>query len=768
MNKSILWVLLLASSLQTSWAFSLAGPVGNGGDNWQVPVIGYGPPTSLVGPKNIGEEFRRNVPVVYYTYDANFFGYFGTAGAASIDGTMTILNALTNVDKYSSQLSEFPVESRHQNYQAQALGLFDLKSFALGVMTEQVGLADPIEWAWTLHDRVLPAGGKCPDNEEYLVVQRNFDYFSSPLNQLQYSPYINNTLYSYQIYEACTGGNPLALSVPYSADPLADLYSPVAAFAIGWGDYYTGLTRDDMAGLRYLLSTNNINWEDVAAGSLLGVISTNKTNPQSFPPVGATTVNAAGFYYFTGNTNGGFGYGDLAVLLSFAKTNDLPTLQAAYPGLVINSYSNSLVWSSNATYSSYYTNLIGSPYGSPPTFVVVTNYTGYYQTYYYYQFGNLVTNHYYTNSVATLQTLKVSAPIGSPYGTPVITNVTVKLTNQISGDFFVLPSFQNGVCPLDIIDGTHYNVLATTNLLTGGSTLVSNNTATVSNAVSLVTYFTNYSFAINPVTCTQTTPTPALYQGIGNIKFVRADYDSLLGQFWQPVTNYYTMVTVTNSKVGVQHLQRVVTQPDFTFSAEDLTAGPAATPINFVFARNLNFDTANVLPRLAGPGTITTPTTISFNKAGPVFFNTPFSTMDGTTYFNQTPGGDITDFFYLPYFVWASYDGTTNAPVVFPNGTSLDNLANQVLIQVSPASPLPDGAAGFDYGTQAIQFTATGGAFTAPYTWTATGLPDGLVLDPNSGMLSGFPTVYGTFDFILTLTDTVGRSVQWNYTITIQ
>ena len=33
----------------------------------------------------------------------------------------------------------------------------------------------------------------------YLVVQRNFDFISSPLNQLQYSPYINDTLYSYYI-----------------------------------------------------------------------------------------------------------------------------------------------------------------------------------------------------------------------------------------------------------------------------------------------------------------------------------------------------------------------------------------------------------------------------------------------------------------------------------------------------------------------------------------------------------------------------------------
>ena len=32
------------------------------------------------------------------------------------------------------------------NYQAQALGLFDLKSWTLGVMMEQMGLADPVRY----------------------------------------------------------------------------------------------------------------------------------------------------------------------------------------------------------------------------------------------------------------------------------------------------------------------------------------------------------------------------------------------------------------------------------------------------------------------------------------------------------------------------------------------------------------------------------------------------------------------------------------------
>jgi Putative Ig domain len=770
LNKNILWVLLLAASLQVSWAFSLGGPIGNAGDNWQVPAIGYGLTGDLNAPKNLGEEYRRNLPVMYYTYDANFFDYFGAAGATSVDSAFAILNALTNVDQYSAQLTEFPIESRHLNYQAQALGLFDLKSFTLQEMMEQLGLTDPVRYAWTLHDRYLPTAATCPSGEEYLVVQRNFDYFSTPQNQLQYSPYINNTLYSYQIFEKCTGTDPLARTFPFSVDPLADVSSSLAAGSIGWGDYYSGLTRDDVAGLRYLLSTNNMNWEDISGNSTLGVISTNKTSPQSFPPIGASGTNVAGFYYYSGGTNSGFGYGDLAPFIGFIKTNNLAAVQAAYPGVIITSSSNSLVWSTNQSYSFYYTNKIGSPYGSPPTFVVVTNYTGYWQTFYYYQFGNIITNHYFTNTAAGWQTLTVSAPLGSPYGTPTLTNSTIKLTNQISGDFFVLPQFQDGVCPLDIIDGTHYNVVASTNLLTGGATTfgTTTNTTSVSNAVYLITYFTNYSFAINPVTCTQATSGPGLYQGIGRIQYVRADYDSLLGQYWQPVTNYYSMTIVTNGKAAKQRFQRVVTQPDILFSASDLTAGPAGAPANLVFSRNLNFDTNNILSTLAGPGTITTPTKIAFNKDGPVYFNAYSDTMDGTTYFNQTPGRDITDLFYQAYFVWASYDGTTNAPTVFPNGTSIADLQNQVLIQVSPASPLPDGGAGFDYSVDGVQFTATGGSLTPPYTWTANNLPDGLVLDSTSGALTGVPTQSGIFDFTLILTDSLGKSVQWGYTITIQ
>ena len=118
---------------------------------------------------------------------------------------------------------------------------------------------------------------------------------------------------------------------------------------------------------------------------------------------------------------------------------------------------------------------------------------------------------------------------------------------------------------------------------------------------------------------------PGLREGIEKMQFVRADYDSLLGQFFQPITNIFTTVMVTNSQAVNQTFQRVVTTPDFIFSAADIAAGPNTpappNPDVETIDRNLNFDQTNVLPGLAGPGLITPSTTIIFDKVGPVYFN---------------------------------------------------------------------------------------------------------------------------------------------------
>jgi hypothetical protein len=116
------------------------------------------------------------------------------------------------------------------------------------------------------------------------------------------------------------------------------------------------------------------------------------------------------------------------------------------------------------------------------------------------------------------------------------------------------------------------------------------------------------------------------------------------------------------------------------------------------------------------------------------------------------------------YWYWGSFDGSTNAPVVYPNSTSLDNLENQLVITVSPSS-LPQGAVGKPFPS--VSFTATGGQ--SPYSWSVTPgyeLPPGLYLSPQ-GILSGVPTYADTYSFLIRLTDAGGKVVDWPYSLTV-
>src|SRR5262245_27514824 len=151
--KRYSWVVALGLGLQLSCGFSLLGP---NNEFFQVTVDGWNPVPGeplLTAAKNIGEEYRRNAPFLYYTFDATFLDYFGSNGVHAVDQAMAILNGLTNVSSYSANLSEFPLAATRENYEASALGLFDIKSEMMHLMVEQLGLAGPERYTWALHDR---------------------------------------------------------------------------------------------------------------------------------------------------------------------------------------------------------------------------------------------------------------------------------------------------------------------------------------------------------------------------------------------------------------------------------------------------------------------------------------------------------------------------------------------------------------------------------------------------------------------------------------
>jgi len=87
----------------------------------------------------------------------------------------------------------------------------------------------------------------------------------------------------------------------------------------------------------------------------------------------------------------------------------------------------------------------------------------------------------------------------------------------------------------------------------------------------------------------------------------------------------------------------------------------------------------------------------------------------------------------------------------------------QPALQITTASPLPDGVAGQSY---TVTFTATGGA--APYSWSqVTGaLPPGTTLNTN-GTLSGTPSQAGVYSFQIMVTDSNGETASRTFEVTI-
>jgi hypothetical protein len=87
-----------------------------------------------------------------------------------------------------------------------------------------------------------------------------------------------------------------------------------------------------------------------------------------------------------------------------------------------------------------------------------------------------------------------------------------------------------------------------------------------------------------------------------------------------------------------------------------------------------------------------------------------------------------------------------------------------LLIRITPTR-LPSGKVNSAYQSS---FSATGGQ--APYRWSlapsSPGLPPGLTLTWN-GTIMGTPTQDGTFDVVIRMKDAVNRTVDYNYSITI-
>jgi hypothetical protein len=761
--KQIVWLVGIVLGCQSAFGFALIGPIpptGTPDSTFQVPAIGYGVGGDLGTPKDVKEEYRRNTPVLYYAFDSSFFGYFREHGMAEADKAMAMYNSVGKVSSYSQELTEFPQDSRRENFRAQAAGLLDLKSYTMGLLTEQLGFFEPTRWVWALHARAhLTPGPPCPANMVYTVYQRNFSIVPPGEDTYPTTSYVNGVLYSYDIQEFCAGVVPLADAVEFPVDPLSSPFSAVADYVSLWyeglpfGGFYTSLTRDDVAGLRYLISTNNLNNE--ASGLRTTEFLTNSE------PAAIQTQ-------------------DLSLFATQALTNNALALSTLYPGLVITSTTTSFGLTVTTNVTQILVNFPTDPAGTLPSHALnSTNFTTNFVTFFHHTFGNLVTNTYANKGLFGTVTLGLAnAPFAVAGTLPLITtNVKPAIVSGVFGDFFILPT---NLCSALILSNLLTTVIATTNPPTATVPALTN--AAITFTPGSVTFFTNHIVVYLPVTCP--VDSVANRGGVDRIQFVRRDYDSLISQFWDPVTNNYTVPELidTNGTIVIRHFSRRVPRPDIVFSAVDFAANATFTYSNTVdnlsqlftftltgvgqaFAlRNIVFNDAGRLPNLAGPGTIegpgALPTLFVFNKLAPLFDNA--SSFLGTN--NFLLPNELTQ---VKEGAWGSFDGTTNAPVVYPNGTSLEERENLITGPMSNTPTLPDANIGVPYSAQ---LSAVGG-HGAPYTWSlapgSPGLPDGLNLDAN-GKITGTPTGPASiYDFTLRLTDSAGTTRDVQYTISV-
>ncbi len=234
--------------------FSLLGPY----KPWMTEELGYRGLHDIGGPMNLGEWYRWNLPTITYGFDQSFIDYFGQDGVGAVEEAIAILNDLPPMSQIN--LDDYPTDSTVVNVDAATLRYVDLKSRTLWLLLHQLGLNSPRRHTYALRSRQADAA-----TTNYAVIRLNFDPVS-----FQPSTNVNGIDYTYLIFE--NEGHADAVEYPgtFSSSGPA-----VADGFLFYGEVYTGLTRDDVGGLRFLLRTNTVAVEKLPVPVSLASMPTN-------------------------------------------------------------------------------------------------------------------------------------------------------------------------------------------------------------------------------------------------------------------------------------------------------------------------------------------------------------------------------------------------------------------------------------------------------------------------------------------------------------
>ena len=564
-------MLVVAASLlaHTASGFALLGPL----DSWQVSALGYDPQGDngdIGGPKNLTEEWRWNVPEITYAIDKTFLDWFGTNGVNAITNAAFLFNReMSNMSAITTpMLLAKPAETRRIHETARALGILDLKSAAMGMFAEQLGLASAERWTWGLRGRATV--GQTITN--YSVIQMNYD----PFPPYKPTPYVNGYRYTYQVrqYPAAFFGADFEAAAAMQVDQthlnpgsvssvVGEDLTTIPNLQLHAGEYFAALTRDDIGGLRYIYSRDNVNLEDVIPGTttffvdpsvvnqVLGIDAytffTNAmfTSPSNllaqFPNLIITSTNFGSTNILTTNifltnitsttfvTNMAQGRVltnlDLFVFSEASRTNDANGLRALYPPLIITSTNSFFVTERQPVF----TFGVAGPWSAPTDpLVLITNYVTNLVVNYQYTYANVVTQY-----ASAFTDLRIQVVQPSPWAVPgegtLVTNFATVRRPMTSGGFYIRDRSTNAnFIDFSFIATNGAPLLRITNIVQGTNIVSINPTTGASTTV--VNRFTNVVYGVYPiflngsvgdflVTNVVSIPVPTFQYTFGNILF---------------------------------------------------------------------------------------------------------------------------------------------------------------------------------------------------------------------------------------------------------
>lgn len=170
------------------------------------------------------------------------------------------------------------------------------------------------------------------------------------------------------------------------------------------------------------------------------------------------------------------------------------------------------------------------------------------------------------------------------------------------------------------------------------------------------------------------------------------------------------------------------------------------------------------------PVTIPAPATLSTGQVGVTYPATTITATGGTPPYSftatglpagvtMTSAGAISG---TPTTAGTSTVTVTVTDAIYATAVRSYSLTVRSALTIASPASLPNGTVGSGWPTTTV--AASGGL--APYTFSATGLPAGLVISA-AGAISGTPTAAGSFSATVTARDTGGAAATRTYTFTV-